>query len=216
MRITDTGYVGIGCNSPAYTLDIGGNLNASGAIYNRNGSGILAYGSGSAYASNTFISTDGNGYGYCRTTGTYLYLGGGGTSTLVVTNSAMSINSGSAPATTLDVNGGVTIRNGYRPIYTAITSGTTIVISSSTYGTHYNITTSAITGVTIPSTTWSTDSNAYWVFRNNTGSYLSITFTYSGAYNTAPTNPVVIPPLNSVTLMATYYGGGTNSNYVLF
>ena len=59
------------------------------------------------------------------------------------------------------------------------------------------------------------DSNGYWIFRNNTSSYLSTTITYTTAGTTAPTNPVVIPPANSTTIMVTY-PSGTTSNYVLF
>jgi hypothetical protein len=125
------------------------------------------------------------------------------------------------PATTLDVNGGFTVRNGYRPLYSKIVSGTSITPASSSYGTHYDINTSAITGLSIAypgalASAWSNDSNGYWVFRNNTGTYLSLAITYSVAVpNIYPSN-MIIPPGNSVTLMATYPGGGTNSNYVLF
>jgi hypothetical protein len=90
-----------------------------------------------------------------------------------------------------------------------------LTVSANSYGTHFNITASTLTGITLPTITWSTDSNAYWVFRNNTGTYLSITFTYTGSYTSAPTNPVAIPPANSTTIMMTY-PGGTTSNYVLF
>jgi hypothetical protein len=128
-----------------------------------------------------------------------------------------------SPITTLDVNGGLTARNGFRPSYSNVTSGTSIT-ASSTYGTHYDIQTSAITGLTISyplssgtaSDNWSNDSNGYWIFRNNTGTYLSLAITYTTApANIYPTS-MTIPPGNSVTLMATYPGGGTNSNYVLF
>ena len=119
------------------------------------------------------------------------------------------------PSTALDVNGGVTIRNGYRPLYSNVSTGSSLSISANTYGTHYSITTSALTAITLPAITWASDSNAYWVFRNNTGTYLSITFTYTSAGTTAPTNPVTIPPANSVTMLMSY-PGGTTSNYVLF
>lgn len=146
-----------------------------------------------------------------------------GTSTGIVGNSNLFFNTTSnflgiqttTPATALDVNGGVTIRNGFRPIYSNVSSGTSLTVSANSYGTHFNITASTLTGITLPTITWSTDSNAYWVFRNNTGTYLSITFTYTGSYTSAPTNPVAIPPANSTTIMMTY-PGGTTSNYVLF
>jgi hypothetical protein len=69
--------------------------------------------------------------------------------------------------------------------------------------------------MTLPTITWANDSNGYWVFRNNTSSYLSVVITYSSLGTTAPTNPVVIPPANSTTIMVTYPSGAT-CNYVLF
>jgi hypothetical protein len=119
----------------------------------------------------------------------------------------------------LDVSGGLTIRNGYRPLYSKITSGTSITPASNSYGTYYDINTSAITGLTIAypaSGQWSNDSNAYWVFRNNTGSYLSLTITYTGQSPLIYPSNAIIPPANSVTLLASYPGGGSNYNYVLF
>lgn len=126
-----------------------------------------------------------------------------------------------SPATTLDVNGSITARNGFRPTYLKIVSGTAIIPAASSYGTHYDINTSTITGLTIGypasgSANWSNDSNGYWIFRNNTGTYLSLAISYTAAVpNIYPTN-MTIPPGTSTTLMATYPGGGTNSNYVLF
>jgi hypothetical protein len=117
--------------------------------------------------------------------------------------------------------GALTLANGYRPLYQRIVSGTTITPAPASYGTHYDITISAITGISIGypvtgSNNWSNDSNGYWVFRNNTSSYLNITMTYTNAAaNIYPTS-IVIPPANSTTLMATYPGGGSNSNYILF
>jgi hypothetical protein len=118
------------------------------------------------------------------------------------------------PATHLDVNGGVTIRNGFRPLYSNVTTSN-LTVASNSFGTHYNITNSAFSALTLPTISWSNDSNGYWVFRNNTSSYLSTTITYTTAGTTAPTNPVVIPPGNSTTIMVTYPSGST-SNYVLF
>jgi hypothetical protein len=119
-----------------------------------------------------------------------------------------------APATQLDVSGGLTIRNGFRPLYSNVT-GTSLTVPSNSFGTHYNITNSGFSALTLPTINWSNDSNGYWIFRNNTSSYLSTTITYTTAGTTAPTNPVVIPPANSTTIMVTY-PSGTTSNYVLF
>jgi hypothetical protein len=114
----------------------------------------------------------------------------------------------------LDVSGGLTIRNGFRPLYMNV-SGTSLTVPSNSFGTHYNITNSAFSALTLPAINWSNDSNGYWIFRNNTSSYLSTTITYTSNATTAPTNPVVIPPGNSTTIMVTY-PGATTSNYVLF
>jgi sugar lactone lactonase YvrE len=114
----------------------------------------------------------------------------------------------------LDVSGGLTVRNGFRPLYMNV-SGTSLTVASNSFGTHYNITNSGFSSLTLPTINWSNDSNGYWVFRNNTSSYLSTTVTYTTAGTSAPTNPVVIPPANSNTIMVTY-PGATSSNYVLF
>jgi hypothetical protein len=119
-----------------------------------------------------------------------------------------------SPVTQLDVNGGVTIRNGYRPLYSNVTTSN-LTVAANSYGTHYNITNSAFATMILPTVLWPQDSNGYWVFRNNTSSYLSVTITYTTAATTSPTNPVVIPPANSTTIMVTYPGAST-SNYVLF
>lgn len=185
---------------------------------------------------NHYIGTRhyGNAVGsVCNAIDFWLYSGTSGTGSTVSSApgtgnvNMMSITAGGVgigtptPATTLDISGGLTVRNGIRPLYSKIVSGTSITPAASSYGTHYDINTSAITGLTISypaagSNNWSNDSNAYWVFRNNTGAYLSLAITYTTAVpNIYPSN-MIIPPGNAVTLMATYPGGGTNSNYVLF
>jgi len=132
---------------------------------------------------------------------------------MVLSNANVGIGT-TTPATALDVNGGVTIRNGYRPSYSNVSSGTSFTVPSAAYGTHFNITASSITGITLPTVVGSTDSNAYWVFRNNTAGYLSITFTYTTAGTTYPANPVTIPPANSLTMMVTF--PSSVLGYVLF
>ena len=98
--------------------------------------------------------------------------------------------------------------------YSNVTT-TSLTVASNTYGTHFNITNSAFSTLTLPTITWSNDSNGFWVFRNNTSLFLSVTVTYTTAGSTAPTNPIVITPSNSTTIMVTFPGGST-SNYVLF
>jgi hypothetical protein len=100
--------------------------------------------------------------------------------------------------------------------YSNVATGTSLSVSANTYGTHFNITTPTLSAITLPTISWINDSNSYWVFRNNTGNYLSITFTYTSAGSSAPVNPVTIPPANSVTVLLNYNSSGPSSNYVLF
>ena len=123
-------------------------------------------------------------------------------------NSNLTFNASSL----LSVNGGLVVSNGFRPLFSNVSSGTSFTAGA--YGTQYNITTSALTGITLPTVVGSTDSNAYWLFRNNTAGYLSITFTYTTAGTTYPANPVTIPPANSLTMMVTY--PSSVLGYVLF
>jgi len=235
------GYVGVGQLNPAYTLDVNGvarsyACNAGGVA---DGSNIV-WGGGSNTSSNTAtysLQTQGAGGGtvhqriqsrYDGQYGLSIDSVGNSVSNLLrivdggATGSGVGIGTATVAggAYALQVAGGLTVDKGFRPSYSNVTSGTSITASSN-YGTHYDIQTSAITGLTISypaagSNNWSNDSNGYWVFRNNTGSYLSLAITYTAATpNIYPSN-VTIPPANSVTLMASYPGGGTNSNYVLF
>jgi len=181
-----------------------GSVNVSGGYF-VNGV-ALATGGGSTISGTTTSGT------VLLATGTSTGLQG--SSNLFFSNSSNLGIQTTTPATALDVNGGVTIRNGYRPSYSNVSSGTSLTVPSAAYGTHFNITASSITGITLPTVVGSTDSNAYWVFRNNTAGYLSITFTYTTAGTTYPTNPVTIPPANSLTMMVTF--PSSVLGYVLF
>jgi hypothetical protein len=119
------------------------------------------------------------------------------------------------PASSLQVGGALTINNCYRPLYSNVTVSS-YNATGIAYGYHFNITHSGFSQVQMGSVNFTTDSNAYYVFRNNTGTYLSVTFLYSNAGSSFPTNPVIIPPANSVTMMITNTGSGGASNYVLF
>jgi hypothetical protein len=122
--------------------------------------------------------------------------------------------------------GALTLANGLRPLYQRVTASNAVIPDTNAYGTHFDIITSALSNLTVSlpagsggsnsATNWSNDSNGFWVFRNNSGSYLNLTVGYSnGTANIYPST-IDIPPGNSTTLMVTYPGGGTNSNYILF
>jgi hypothetical protein len=125
-----------------------------------------------------------------------------------VGNANLTFNS----AGILGVAGGLSLTNGFRPAYSNVTATGTLTLGTSTYGTYYNITTSATVAVSITSQS-SVDSNAHWVFRNNTGTYLSIAVSYTTG-GSGPTL-MTIPPANSVTLLYTGATSGTAA-YVFF
>jgi hypothetical protein len=227
VRITEAGNVGIGTNGPGYILDVNGRMKADGfSLGSSVGDSINtapSYGMGIANYSILGIGVAthlqiAHYYGVSITAGNTTW--DSNNPTAVFGNQKVGINM-KEPVTTLDVNGGLTVRNGIRPLYSKVSSGTSITPAANSYGTHYDIQTSAITGLTISypaagSNNWSNDSNAYWVFRNNTGTSLSLTISYTAATpNIYPSN-ITIAPETSVTLMATYPGGVANSNYVLF
>jgi len=93
---------------------------------------------------------------------------------------------------------------------TSLTSGTSPAISTSTYGTYYYITNSGFNALTLPTTTAGSTVGSYWVLRNNTSTYLSITVTNTANVST----PLVIPPSNSATIVVTT--ASSSPAYVLF
>ena len=106
----------------------------------------------------------------------------------------------------LNVPGGLIVQNGFRPLYSNVSSGTSFTAGA--YGTHYNITTSGLTGITLGSGAAGTyDTNVYWVFRNNTGTYLTLTLTYT--ISGGGTSTLTIPPSNSTTAMVIANSGGS-------
>ena len=98
----------------------------------------------------------------------------------------------------------------FRPNYSNVTSSS-LTIPNSSYGSLFNITSSSLASITWPAVNFTTDSNYYWILRNNTASYLSITNTYTTSGTTSLPQPMSIPPGTSVNVLVT----GT-SNYIMF
>jgi hypothetical protein len=96
------------------------------------------------------------------------------------------------------------------PLYgvtgTSLTNATSPAIDTTTAGYYYNITNTGFNALTPPSSGMTTGN--FWVLRNNTVNYLSITVSGSPA---GLASPLVIPPANSVTLVAS-----DATTYVLF
>lgn len=98
------------------------------------------------------------------------------------------------------------------PVNTTVSGTTTsLVLTLATSGTYYSITTTSLTTLTISAAVGGASGN-FWVLRNNTSSYLSLTVaTTGGGPSWTPGNPLVIPPSNSVTIVWV-----DSSTYVLF
>ena len=112
------------------------------------------------------------------------------------------------------VTGGLSVTNGFRPNYALITTTGPITTASYGYGTHFNITNSGFNAITVNNTANTADSNAYWVFRNNTASYLAVTITYTTSGG--GTGATSIPPLTSLTIMYSGASSGGSGAYVFF
>ena len=142
------------------------------------------------------------------------------------TTSTIDINFGSTNS--VQIVGGLALGAGYRPTF--VTCNSASAMTAAAYGTHYYLTNSSLSQVTIPTGDVRTDSNAYWVFRNATGTYLSVGFSWpSSIINAAGTtvsspspasNVLPIPPSNSLTVMLVNpaaqlgnYGYYSSSNY---
>ena len=152
-------------------------------------------------------------FGATGSTGAVLTVTGG---TGAFANADLTFNAG-----ILSLTGGFRLTNGFRPPYVEVKTGTSITPAADSYGTYYDIQTSAITGLSIGypvtgSNNWSNDANAGWLFRNNSGGYLTLTVTYTSATPNIYPGSISIAPDTAVTLLAVYPGGGSNSNYVLF
>jgi len=116
------------------------------------------------------------------------------------------------PATTLDVNGGLTVRNGIRPLFSN-TRASSITTDATSYGTYYYMT-AAVSTITIGAPASTADSNAFWLFRNATSSYQNIVVTWPTIGGTAPspsTDTFVVPPMNSMSIMYTPANGDYGS-----
>jgi hypothetical protein len=98
----------------------------------------------------------------------------------------------------------------FKPTYYNVTTSS-LAIPSASYGSLFNITTSGLTSITWPVVNWSGESNSYWILRNNSGGYLSITNTYTSVGATSLPQPMSIPPGTSVNVLVT-----SGSNYIMF
>jgi len=158
---------------------------------------------GTTYTTLTTVSIQTNTLSYSLTVQTiasYYYrvtIGGGASSGTAVAAQYASSTRGPTPQNwrlnILNVSG------------TSLTSSSSPVLTNLTYGTYYYITNSGFNALTLPAPV-ATDIGAFWVLRNNTSVYLSISLTTPYGLP----SPLVIPPSNSATIIS------TGSAYILF
>jgi hypothetical protein len=96
----------------------------------------------------------------------------------------------------------------------AVSSGTSITVTTASLGTTYSITSTGITGITLPASMTGITEGAFWVFQNSTASALNVTLTsgtatYSGNSNSGP---ISIPSGSAITLVYS----GTGTGYIVF
>jgi hypothetical protein len=96
----------------------------------------------------------------------------------------------------------------------AVSSGTSITVTTASLGTTYYITNTGITGITLPASMSGITAGAFWMFQNNSGFLAAITLTngtavFKGASATASLN---IPNGSGITLVYS----GTGSGYIVF
>ena len=203
----------------------GGWWGGGGASY-----GLGGGGGGSSYVGNltgTVVNTQGGGAaaGYYSSTGsqpgtvTISYYTGiaprnanlfevvayNGNKFIVDSNASVGINTSSIVSSfTLDVNG--PFRSAV--YYSTITAGGTMTITpGNNFGVYYNITASGTYTISLDSSQISQNIGKYYVFRNNSGSSLSITITGGSGI----TSPITVATATTATIMV-----ATTSSYALF
>lgn len=96
----------------------------------------------------------------------------------------------------------------------AVTSGTSITVTTASLGTTYYITTTGITGITLPVSMSGITEGAFWLFQNNTAAGLNITLSNGTAvYNgNASASLIILPSGSAITLVYS----GTGTSYIVF
>jgi hypothetical protein len=96
----------------------------------------------------------------------------------------------------------------------AVSSGTSITVTTASLGTTYYITNTGITGITLPASMSGITAGAFWMFQNNSGGALTITLTNGTAtYNgNASATSITLPIGSGFTLAYT----GSTTTYIVF
>jgi hypothetical protein len=155
-------------------------------------SNVTLTGGTSSYLSNSGILSNTGAAAYFQNTSNTGTLGVAGAATFA---SNIAINQ-TSPGTgfQFDVNG---ISRGAVYYSTMTTGGTLTITTNNNYGVYYNITAAGTYTVQVEATQQTSNIGKYYVFRNNTGSALSVTLTNA----TGITSPITIGSNASATIV---------------
>jgi hypothetical protein len=96
----------------------------------------------------------------------------------------------------------------------AVASGTSITVTTASLGTTYYITTTGVTGITLPASMSGITEGAFWLFQNTTASAVTVTLTNGTASyaGNASAGSLTLPAGSGFTLAYT----GTSTTYIVF
>ena len=95
-----------------------------------------------------------------------------------------------------------------------VSSGTSITVTTASLGTTYSITTTGITGITLPASMTGITEGAFWMFQNNSSTALTIALTNGTVTNAGSSgvSSLTITRGGGITLVYS----GTTTTYIVF
>ena len=96
----------------------------------------------------------------------------------------------------------------------AVTSGTSITVTTASLGTTYYITNTGITGITLPASMSGITVGAFWVFQNDSSAVLTVTLTNGTASSAGSTGLTSLTIVGGTGITLVYSGTGTA--YIVF
>lgn len=95
-----------------------------------------------------------------------------------------------------------------------VSSGTSITVTTASLGTTYYITTTGITGITLPASMSGITAGAFWMFHNTSGFVAVVTLTNGTAVSKGASAATSLNVPNGTGFTLAY--SGTGSSYIVF